>query len=301
MKSAVYSIKPFRFHPVINTLCLSGLVSALLGSAACKARRVPESAVQQAPPEAEEAITASPLPFASWTGVFRKDNAHFLALAARRAYEAQTQGSSRTGTEWLLIEEQDYAVLAFRGTEPNLADILTDSAIGLRPWHLFPASEGRGPIHVHTGFLTAFLDIETQVRDRLEALYSRKPRPPLFLTGHSMGGALALVATLWIERWFPKWRRATYVYGTPRVIGRTSVADLSDLEPSIHQVVFENDPVPDLPPPLAFGTFGTYVSLMASNCQPRPGRRNMIVRTLDPIRLRDHDLTNYISCLSQDP
>ena len=93
--------------------------------------------------------------------------------------------------------EPPYVVLAFRGTEKKISDWLTDV-------RCIPAVEGK--IRVHTGFLDAFTknvdaegrtveELVREILDRPEARDERGTPLPLFITGHSLGGALALLAT----------------------------------------------------------------------------------------------------------
>ncbi len=73
------------------------------------------------------------------------------------------------------------AVLAFRGTEKDSRDIKTD--LNLR----FYSANGA---KVHTGFQQAFRRVAPAINEALTSLGAFK----LYITGHSLGGALALVA-----------------------------------------------------------------------------------------------------------
>lgn len=113
----------------------------------------------------------------------------------------------KTDTQAFLVSNGDYAVLAFRGTEPTKGrDIATDAKA-------FKASvvEGR----VHKGFAEAYKSIEIQVLKGLAKIGDQ----PLYITGHSLGAALATVATQYLER--DSKRRdqiaACYTFGSPRV------------------------------------------------------------------------------------
>jgi hypothetical protein len=93
-------------------------------------------------------------------------------------------------------------VLAFRGTQvSSIRDISTDLRANL------VAAPGGG--RAHAGFLAAF----EKVRERLETSLARYPGLPLYITGHSLGAALALVATRYLGS---DSTGATYTFGCPR-------------------------------------------------------------------------------------
>ena len=104
-------------------------------------------------------------------------------------------------TQGFVASNDDVTVLAFRGTEPNcLRDWLTDAEIA------FTTDFGG---LVHTGFLRA-LDA---VWDEFEQHIGTKG--PLFVTGHSLGAALATLATARLQGTGRPLQ--TYTFGSPRV------------------------------------------------------------------------------------
>ena len=70
----------------------------------------------------------------------------------------------------------------------------------------------------------------------------------IFVTGHSLGGALALFAALDIKKTFAR-EVTLYTYGQPRV-GNKVFSDyvFSFLDESYVRLVNSNDPVPKVPP-----------------------------------------------------
>ncbi|HHC73392.1 MAG TPA: lipase family protein [Thiotrichales bacterium] len=97
-----------------------------------------------------------------------------------------------------------FLVLAFRGTQPRLGDVFTDIKADL-----VPADKGG---RAHRGFLEAFEPVEEKIREALERHGAGEL--PLYITGHSLGGALALVATRYLAS---DSTGATYTFGCPRV------------------------------------------------------------------------------------
>jgi len=117
----------------------------------------------------------------------------------------------KTDTQAFLVSNNEYAVLAFRGTEvKKKTDIVTDAkAIKIS------VIEGR----VHGGFLGGYNSVR---EDILKALKKVKGLP-LYITGHSLGAALATVATNYLEGEvidgvpLRDWIAACYTFGSPRV------------------------------------------------------------------------------------
>jgi len=142
----------------------------------------------------------------------------------------------KTDTQAFLVTNGEYAVLAFRGTEvTKKMDIKMDAKA-------FKASvyEGR----IHRGFAEAYKSIEIQV---LKAVKSKKIKDlPLYITGHSLGAAIATVATQYLER--DKDLRnqiaACYTFGSPRVGNREFDRDLKS---SVYRVVNTTDIVTVVP------------------------------------------------------
>ena len=140
--------------------------------------------------------------------------------------------------------EPPYLVLAFRGTEKKVSDWLTDVLC-------VPTVEGK--TKVHTGFLEAFTthtdaegrtveDVVTAILNHPDATDENGKLFPLFITGHSLGGALALLAT---KRVAPNVNGACYTFGAPRV-GNYEYFRL--IKTPVYRIVNSSDVVPRVPP-----------------------------------------------------
>lgn len=124
------------------------------------------------------------------------------------------------------------AVLAFRGTEANSwKDVKTD----LRARFY----KGEHGVKVHTGFRDAYRQVSEQVRDAVDNLPDGST---LYITGHSLGGALAVLATRELER---DSLAACYTFGSPRV-GDEEFGEA--IRAPIYRVVNAADGVPRVPP-----------------------------------------------------
>ena len=140
--------------------------------------------------------------------------------------------------------EPPYLVLAFRGTEKKVSDWLTDA-------RCIPTVVGKAK--VHTGFLEAFTKntdaqgrtVEDVVQEILNhpAAKDENGRPlPLFITGHSLGGALALLATKLIA---PNVNGACYTFGAPRI---GNYEYFRFIKTPVFRIVNSSDIVPRVPP-----------------------------------------------------
>jgi len=143
----------------------------------------------------------------------------------------RTFNDPKTDTQAFLARNKDFAVLAFRGTEVTKPqDILTD----------IKASRTGD---VHGGFMTAYKGVSAEITKSLSDLEA----VPLYVTGHSLGAALAVVATYSLEHDddHPQFRRmiaACYTFGSPRVGNRKY-----DFRAPIYRVVNTTDIVTAIP------------------------------------------------------
>ena len=143
-------------------------------------------------------------------------------------------------TQAFLVSNEDVIFIAFRGTEFfNLGDWFTD----------FDLKKEKGPFGkpVHRGFLNALNEILPEMT--AEAVRLKNERRTLWVTGHSLGGALA---TLFAAALYEKnnWRvNGLYTFGSPRVGHPDFCSSLDPLLPEV-SFRFDNDLdiVPMVPP-----------------------------------------------------
>jgi len=196
-------------------------------------------------------------------------NAQFLAVASDLAYYPQGQGGpafkeqfgleavlfSVGNTQAYVATDANNIVVAFRGTEsPTTIDGLKDWLVtNAANFLILPegrmgtdfAAAGVGA-RFHQGFVNAITDIWDPVFAKVQAERTANDRP-LWLTGHSLGGALALLAAWLFQRKFVPVHQI-YTYGGP-MIGNEQAAKAINLAYAnkIFRYVDLIDPIPKLP------------------------------------------------------
>jgi triacylglycerol lipase len=210
---------------------------------------------------------------------------------------------AREETEAYLVEADEFLAVVFRGTNSS-ADARTNLALRAAPVVL---PDHPKKVRVHGGFFKAFKRVDGEIRRDLETRFLEKP---IYLAGHSLGGALALVASAAYgasEVLGPR-LAAVYTFGAPRVGG----SDFDEIVKAPHyRVVSGIDVVPFLPPTAFFGYrhTGTVRYLFARRGAPlraTPPGIAIIVPLLSIILwpfvgsalgLKDHKIGSYIAKL----
>jgi hypothetical protein len=173
-----------------------------------------------------------------------RERAALLARYSALAYErpeavaaalpdAKVTFIDRDDSQAYIIECASHAAVAFRGTQVfsgfSAADIASNLWVRRAAWT---------PGSVHRGYREAILDIAHEVKGVLHA-----PKRPLYFTGHSLGGALATLAST-----LPPGPTATYTFGAPRVGNAAFAASLRH----VFRIVHADDIAPKYPLPLGY-------------------------------------------------
>lgn len=196
-------------------------------------------------------------------------NAAYLLVACEIAYLPAEAGAGlfreRLGLEATLIsvsntqayvgQNETSIVVAFRGSEaPNTLDGFKDWLVtNANNFLILPegrigtdfAAAGVGA-RFHKGFLEALADVWEPLFAAVDTLYREKERH-VWVTGHSLGGALTLLAAWRLQQQFIPVHQI-FTYGGPMVGNDAAAAAfLREFPDKIHRFVDDLDLVPLLP------------------------------------------------------
>ncbi|TYL95634.1 lipase family protein [Bradyrhizobium rifense] len=152
-------------------------------------------------------------------------------------------------TRGVIAQRNGATIIAFAGTDPLI----------LKNW-VSDFYLGRPKGDVHQGFEDAAAAVWDDVRTALIA--ASAAGSPIFITGHSLGAALAVVTADRARSEPGIARPQVYLYGCPRVCGVDAAATYNAaLGPTTYRLVHGNDIVPTVPPPqLGFHHVGRYLA-----------------------------------------
>lgn len=222
-------------------------------------------------------------------------------------------------TQVFLFKGEQLLIVAFRGTEQLPEDWITDAKMSpiQRPWDVTDPA-----IFVHKGFHGALDLVWPELRPHLLA-----SSHPVWFTGHSLGGALAVLAAYRLahcEGDLIPTVGGVYTFGQPRV-GNSELANScsAQLSQRIFRYVNSSDIVPLVPPskPVEYVHFGQVRYFDASGClhlertlweriaeQITPALQKVTSEDADwgavarehlGRRLSDHAMTRYVQCLER--
>lgn len=152
-------------------------------------------------------------------------------------FSAETDTQGFVAVKKPADDDPGMAVVAFRGTQ-EIKDWITNLDSATVDVTSRQSSSNAVLGKVHKGFDKAFKSVESQINDLLEG----DENLPLYISGHSLGGALATLAT-----WYLPGTKlaACYTFGAPRA-GDTGLRNR--YRTPIYRIVNGADPVPFVPP-----------------------------------------------------
>ncbi len=160
-----------------------------------------------------------------------------------------------TDTEVVIAQNIDTMDLAvsFRGTD-GLRDVVTDILAVRFPWRYSDGTRSTGDAHL--GFAAAYDVVSDQVLNVLRAHQSPEtPGARVFFTGHSLGGALATLASLdlvdeLMDFGYDRREVLTYTFGAPRSMTENLADEHAQRVPNSFAFANPRDFVSHVPTPV---------------------------------------------------
>ncbi len=148
---------------------------------------------------------------------------------------------------------KDKLILTFQGSDSNI----DWSKVNFKFWKkIIPYDNTNPKIKVHAGFINAYKSVRNEI---LQSFLSSNKKE-LWCFGHSLGGAMATLASLDIQYNFPGVLIKVVTFGCPRVGNKYFANSYSHRVPDNTRIINGNDPVTRLPPPLCnYRHIGKYV------------------------------------------
>jgi predicted lipase len=171
---------------------------------------------------------------------------------------AQTEGAIRTGVTaavrvgrkievfyGFLLESDDDSILVLRGTQ-RTAEWL-GNVYAVQQNYINP-NTGESLGRIHTGFRRIADSIINPLA--IDAVRQINPNKPCYVSGHSLGAALATVLALDIAVGVPELQPnlQVYVYATPRVGNPEFARSYAKILPNTFRITNLADPFPTMPP-----------------------------------------------------
>ncbi|MCL1036198.1 lipase family protein [Shewanella submarina] len=212
----------------------------------------------------------------------------------------RVKGYNNKSSQGLLVEHEEYICMAFRGTDEP------------RDWldniNAFSTKVLFGDFH--RGFWNALDDIWNSLKDDYDVLM-RDSKRPLFITGHSLGGAMATIAAAkFIHEDIPF--TSVYTFGQPRVMSReTSRVFNMECQSRFHRFHNNNDLVTRVPARLmGYSHVGSYLYITEEKeIHAEPGFWFRFVDHVDGAVealkedgidvIEDHDMSDYLDAVEK--
>ncbi len=270
-------------------------------------------------------VAIKPYTIKPYTTTLNKENAYWMAKISQAVYIRRTKkdptphedkilkklsqldpgfksvkGFSQNSAQAAFIEHKDYFCMAFRGTD-EIVDWLDNI-------NVFSEEVLFGEFH--RGFWRSTQDVwEGLFAEYQKAM--RKKKRPIFLTGHSLGGAMATVgASILLHQDLPF--TSVYTFGQPRVMTRDA-ARIFNVESKARCFRFQNnnDLVTRVPARLmGYSHVGTYLYISQEvELHNDPGFWFRFVDYFDGALedalklgidgIKDHDMANYLRAVEK--
>lgn len=199
---------------------------------------------------------------------------------------------SKDGAEVLVAKDRNDLWFAFRGTEPSkINDVLADL-------NMIKAAAVAGG-KVHGGFQKEVNDLWMDVLSELEHNDQLKVRKDVYMTGHSLGAAMATISA---TRYTPE---ELFTFGSPRVGGPKFIKNIKCPH---YRFMNNNDIVCRIPPAwLGFRHHGQMIYFDRNgDLQDKPTWSDLFYGVMQSWKrwkffdgIVDHGIPNYVKALSK--
>lgn len=133
-------------------------------------------------------------------------------------------------------------VVSFSGTDPlSIRNWIDDISTLKTP---YPYCSG---CEVHNGFYNTYLSVQSQVLTLVKGFHTQYPSYSILVTGHSLGGAMAVHAALDLKLSLGLSTEDVYTFGQPRVGNPDFNLFYQKTVSQNYRVTHYKDPVPHLP------------------------------------------------------
>ena len=160
---------------------------------------------------------------------------------------------TKTDTQWKIKDD----FIAFEGSRSK-KDWIQNFRFLIRPFKKESYKNSKIKWYIHCGVKIKWKGIENQVKEYLDNYKGKE----LYLTGHSQGGALALLCHEFIKFNYPNIKVNTITFGAPRIVFWINLKKIKNRWCDVINYQKTSDMVPRLPPVIfGYRHVGTKVKL----------------------------------------
>ena len=223
-------------------------------------------------------------------GAYSDDNSFFTrSMLTTRGWQIEKLASknNRVETKAYLVSKGDIKILTIAGTE-NLKDVEVDFRVGrvhLDGTPLDKEKVSKDEIFVHKGFRDyADAVLSDGLAEQLITSLKKNPRETLYITGHSLGGAVATLAAIRLaDSGVPTERLKIITFGAP-AIGSKAFAASYENKIDLTRVVMKGDIIKKSLSKLGYVQFGKVLE-----CEPSHTSNHF-----------EHKMAVYLDCAIRD-
>lgn len=148
--------------------------------------------------------------------------------------------NEKTDAQCYLFYSYKTIYICFRGTSS-----IKDALIDLKTLQKTFIEKG---VKVHRGFYKQFMSIESEIKEHIKNICKIYPTiNKLCFVGHSLGGGLATLGSVWFKNMFPEKIIECYTLGSPRVGNKKFIELFQKIIDTSYRIVDHKDPIQYVP------------------------------------------------------